>query len=78
MTSLIDRNRLTLAATILLCAGLGWAFTAQDSVSPALSATLGALLTAVIAIGIGSWNTRQLQRTVRAGTGARHVTPECP
>lgn len=78
MTSLIDRNRLTLAATILLCAGLAWVFTAQDAMTPALSAILGALLTVVIGIGIGSWNTRQLQSTVRAGAGARHVTPECP
>jgi hypothetical protein len=60
MTSLIDRNRLTLVvALFLLCAGSAWLMAVRDTTLPSISAMVAAMLTAAAAISINLWKRRQ-------------------
>jgi hypothetical protein len=56
MTSLMNRNGLTLAAAFLVtCASLAWLVTARDTTTSSTYAMVAAVLAAMVATAINEW-----------------------
>jgi hypothetical protein len=65
MTSLMTRNKLTLAVALLLtCAGSGWLTAAGDTTTTSTYAMLVAVVAGLVAVASNAWKTGQTDDNV--------------